>query len=88
MVPWFLSDVFESLSFCLFPVAAGRVESPAPTAPLDPSLRCMLGVLGEQGVLGWPETTVIVRFWILAGLFTALGLGFFYADFLRASGVV
>ncbi len=24
---------------------------------------------------GWPETTVIVRFWILAGLFAALGLG-------------
>jgi phospho-N-acetylmuramoyl-pentapeptide-transferase len=34
-------------------------------------------------LLGWPETTVIVRFWILAGLFTALGLGFYYADFLR-----
>jgi phospho-N-acetylmuramoyl-pentapeptide-transferase len=32
---------------------------------------------------GWPETTVIVRFWILAGLFTALALGFFYADFLQ-----
>src|SRR5581483_828543 len=32
---------------------------------------------------GWPETTVIVRFWILAGLFTALALGFYYADFLR-----
>ena len=39
-------------------------------------------------LLGWPETTVIVRFWILGGLFTALALGFFYADFLRASGVV
>jgi phospho-N-acetylmuramoyl-pentapeptide-transferase len=33
-------------------------------------------------LLGWPETTVIVRFWILAGLFAALGLGIFYADFL------
>ena len=32
---------------------------------------------------GWPETTVIVRFWILAGLCTALALGFYYADFLR-----
>jgi len=31
---------------------------------------------------GWPETHVIIRFWILAGLFTALALGFFYADFL------
>jgi phospho-N-acetylmuramoyl-pentapeptide-transferase len=31
---------------------------------------------------GWPETTVTVRFWILAGLFSALALGLFYADFL------
>ncbi len=35
---------------------------------------------------GWPETTVIVRFWILAGLFTALSLGVFYADFLAHGG--
>jgi phospho-N-acetylmuramoyl-pentapeptide-transferase len=39
-------------------------------------------------LLGWPETTVIVRFWILAGLFAALGLGIFYADFLSVSKVV
>ena len=31
---------------------------------------------------GWPEVTVIVRFWILAGLCTALALGLFYADFV------
>ena len=35
---------------------------------------------------GWPETTVTVRFWILAGLFTALALGVFYADFLARGG--
>jgi len=35
---------------------------------------------------GWPETTVIVRFWILAGLFTAVALGAFYADFLSHGG--
>ena len=39
-------------------------------------------------LLGWPETTVIVRFWILAGLFAALGLGIFYADFLNVAKVV
>ena len=39
-------------------------------------------------LLGWPEITVIVRFWILAGLFAAMGLGFFYADFLRVTKVV
>jgi len=37
-------------------------------------------------LLGWPETTVIVRFWILGGLFTALALGAFYADFLARGG--
>ena len=36
-------------------------------------------------LLGWPETTVIVRFWVLGGLFAALGLGIFYAQFLTAS---
>jgi len=31
---------------------------------------------------GWPETTVIIRFWILAALCTAVALGIFYADFV------
>jgi phospho-N-acetylmuramoyl-pentapeptide-transferase len=34
---------------------------------------------------GWPETTVIVRFWILGGLFCALGLGIFYGDYLSVA---
>jgi phospho-N-acetylmuramoyl-pentapeptide-transferase len=37
---------------------------------------------------GWPETTVVIRFWILTGLGVALGLGLFYADFLRIEGLV
>jgi phospho-N-acetylmuramoyl-pentapeptide-transferase len=36
---------------------------------------------------GWPETTVIVRFWILGGLFCALGLGIFYGDFLTVARI-
>ncbi len=31
---------------------------------------------------GWPETTVIIRFWIISALCTGLGLGIFYADYL------
>ena len=31
---------------------------------------------------GWPEFTVIVRFWIVAGLAVAFGLGLFYAEYL------
>jgi len=37
---------------------------------------------------GWPETTVVIRFWILTGLGVALGLGFFYGDFLRLEGLL
>ena len=33
-------------------------------------------------LVGWPEFTVIVRFWIIAGLAVAFGLGLFYADFI------
>ncbi len=33
---------------------------------------------------GWPETTVIVRLWIVSGLCTAIGLGLFYADAIKA----
>ncbi|MDQ3945333.1 MAG: phospho-N-acetylmuramoyl-pentapeptide-transferase [Actinomycetota bacterium] len=36
---------------------------------------------------GWPEFTVIVRFWLITGLFVAFGLGLFYADFI-ASGAL
>ncbi|MGA0866290.1 MAG: phospho-N-acetylmuramoyl-pentapeptide-transferase [Candidatus Nanopelagicaceae bacterium] len=31
---------------------------------------------------GWSEVTVVVRFWIIAGLSMALGLGLFYADWV------
>jgi phospho-N-acetylmuramoyl-pentapeptide-transferase len=33
---------------------------------------------------GWNENTVIVRFWIIAGLAVAFGLGVFYAEFLSS----
>ena len=36
---------------------------------------------------GWPETTVIIRFWIIAMITAALGLGLFYADFLSLGGI-
>ncbi len=38
--------------------------------------------------LGWPETTVTIRFWIMAGLLAMLGLGIFYGDFLKIAKVV
>ena len=35
---------------------------------------------------GWAETTVIIRFWLLAGICCMFGLGLFYADWLSAWG--
>ena len=29
---------------------------------------------------GWAEVTIVVRFWILAGLFVAAGVGLFYCE--------
>jgi phospho-N-acetylmuramoyl-pentapeptide-transferase len=37
---------------------------------------------------GWPEYSVIVRFWILSGMSVAFGIGLFYADFLSKGGLV
>lgn len=34
-------------------------------------------------MLGWPETTVIVRFWLIAAALSMTGLGLFVADFTR-----
>lgn len=31
---------------------------------------------------GWGEVTIVIRFWIIAGLFTALALGVFYAEWV------
>ncbi len=35
---------------------------------------------------GWPETAIIVRFWIVAAICVAVGLGLFYGDFVVNSG--
>jgi phospho-N-acetylmuramoyl-pentapeptide-transferase len=34
-------------------------------------------------LLGWPETTIVIRFWLISGLCVALGLGIFYAAWLQ-----
>ncbi|MPZ86005.1 MAG: phospho-N-acetylmuramoyl-pentapeptide-transferase [Actinophytocola sp.] len=35
---------------------------------------------------GWAETTVIIRFWLLAGICAMFGLGLFYSEWLTAYG--
>jgi phospho-N-acetylmuramoyl-pentapeptide-transferase len=36
-------------------------------------------------MLGWEEITVVVRFWLIAGIFVAAGLGVFYAEWVVGS---
>ena len=31
---------------------------------------------------GWGEVTIVIRFWIIAGLFVAVGVGIFYAEWV------
>jgi phospho-N-acetylmuramoyl-pentapeptide-transferase len=33
-------------------------------------------------LLGWAETTIVIRFWLISALFIALGLGIFYIEWL------
>jgi phospho-N-acetylmuramoyl-pentapeptide-transferase len=39
-------------------------------------------------LLGWPETTVIIRFWILGAMATAMAVAIFYADYLSIPGII
>jgi phospho-N-acetylmuramoyl-pentapeptide-transferase len=34
-------------------------------------------------ILGWAETTIVIRFWLISGLCVAFGLGIFYASWLQ-----
>ncbi|HET8601884.1 MAG TPA: phospho-N-acetylmuramoyl-pentapeptide-transferase [Segeticoccus sp.] len=36
-------------------------------------------------LVGWDEVTIVIRFWIIAGLFAAVGLGLFYGEWVVGS---
>jgi phospho-N-acetylmuramoyl-pentapeptide-transferase len=36
-------------------------------------------------LVGWGEVTIVIRFWIIAGLLVALGLGVFYAEWVAGA---
>lgn len=35
-------------------------------------------------LMGWGEVTIVTRFWIIAGMFSALGVGLFYAEWVAS----
>jgi phospho-N-acetylmuramoyl-pentapeptide-transferase len=38
-------------------------------------------------LIGWPETTVIIRMWMVTAACTLTGLGLFYREFIRSGGL-
>lgn len=38
-------------------------------------------------LMGWPETTVIIRMWMVTAACTLAGLGLFYREFIRSGGL-
>lgn len=69
--------VFETLSVIL-QVAGFRLFNRRPFR--------MAPIHHHYELAGWPQTTIIVRFWILAGLSTAIALGLYLADFIHLTG--
>jgi phospho-N-acetylmuramoyl-pentapeptide-transferase len=63
-----LSDVIQVTVFKVTRIRTGRGIRVFKMAPLQHHFE----------LVGWAETTIVVRFWIIAGICVALGLGIFY----------
>jgi phospho-N-acetylmuramoyl-pentapeptide-transferase len=67
-----LSSIIQTGWFKFTRIRSGRGKRVFRMAPLHHHF--------ELG--GWEEVTIIVRFWIVAGIAVAFGMGLFYADFI------
>ena len=65
-----LSDVIQIGVFKVTRIRTGRPVRVFRMAPLQHHFR----------MLGWDETTVVVRFWLIGGIFVATGLAIFYVS--------
>jgi phospho-N-acetylmuramoyl-pentapeptide-transferase len=69
-----MSDVIQVSVFKVTKRRSGRGKRVFKMAPLQHHFE----------LLGWAETTIVIRFWLISGLCVALGLGIFYAAWLQA----
>ena len=69
-----MSDVIQVSVFKLTKIRTGRGKRVFKMAPLQHHFE----------LLGWADTTILIRFWIISSLCVALGLGIFYAAWLQA----
>ncbi len=68
-----LSDVIQVTVFKVTRIRTGRGIRVFKMAPLQHHFE----------LLGWADTTIVIRFWLISGLCVALGLGIFYAAWLQ-----
>jgi phospho-N-acetylmuramoyl-pentapeptide-transferase len=68
-----MSDVIQVSVFKVTRARTGRGRRVFKMAPLQHHFE----------LLGWDDTTIVVRFWLISSLCVALGLGIFYAAWLQ-----
>jgi len=68
-----MSDVIQVTVFRVTRARTGQGKRVFKMAPLQHHFE----------LLGWADTTIMIRFWLICGLCVALGLGIFYAAWLR-----
>jgi phospho-N-acetylmuramoyl-pentapeptide-transferase len=68
-----MSDVIQVTVFRVTRARTGRGKRVFKMAPLQHHFE----------LLGWADTTILIRFWLVSGLCVALGLGIFYAAWLQ-----
>jgi phospho-N-acetylmuramoyl-pentapeptide-transferase len=68
-----MSDVIQVTVFKVTKARTGRGKRVFKMAPLQHHFE----------LLGWAETTIVIRFWLISGLCVALGLSIFYAAWLQ-----
>jgi phospho-N-acetylmuramoyl-pentapeptide-transferase len=68
-----MSSVIQVTVFKVTRIRTGRGKRVFKMAPLQHHFE----------LLGWADTTIVIRFWLISGLCVALGLGIFYAAWLQ-----
>jgi phospho-N-acetylmuramoyl-pentapeptide-transferase len=68
-----MSDVIQVTVFKVTRIRTGQGKRVFKMAPLQHHFE----------LLGWSDTTIVVRFWLISGLCVALGLAIFYAAWLQ-----
>ena len=68
-----MSDVIQVTVFKVTRIRTGRGIRVFKMAPLQHHFE----------LVGWADTTILIRFWLFSGLCVALGLGIFYAAWLQ-----